>query len=207
MRFNPNLYANGKVCLSILGTWAGPSWAPIHTLGSILLSIQSLMNDKPMHNEPGYENSTNLNDVKNYNNCIKHETIRIGVIEMLNGSDMSKALPEALADVIKGLFVSFYDGYVITCQQQLQLLQPQMANNNSAADDSNSAETKATAPKESIKMIDPFGDRRGVFRYDELLVRLEKLNKQLDEDYVETEEDEATRKAMEDCAKLSNENI
>ena len=26
--FNPNLYANGKVCLSILGTWAGPSWSP-----------------------------------------------------------------------------------------------------------------------------------------------------------------------------------
>ena len=26
VRFNPNLYANGKVCLSILGTWSGPSW-------------------------------------------------------------------------------------------------------------------------------------------------------------------------------------
>jgi ubiquitin-protein ligase len=26
VRFNPNLYANGKVCLSILGTWSGPGW-------------------------------------------------------------------------------------------------------------------------------------------------------------------------------------
>jgi ubiquitin-protein ligase len=25
-RFNPNLYADGKVCLSLLGTWAGPGW-------------------------------------------------------------------------------------------------------------------------------------------------------------------------------------
>ena len=24
VRFNPNLYRNGKVCLSILGTWSGP---------------------------------------------------------------------------------------------------------------------------------------------------------------------------------------
>jgi hypothetical protein len=28
VRFNPNLYNCGKVCLSLLGTWAGPSWQP-----------------------------------------------------------------------------------------------------------------------------------------------------------------------------------
>ena len=28
VRFNPNLYANGKVCLSLLGTWSGPGWKP-----------------------------------------------------------------------------------------------------------------------------------------------------------------------------------
>jgi hypothetical protein len=28
VRFNPNLYINGKVCLSLLGTWSGPSWNP-----------------------------------------------------------------------------------------------------------------------------------------------------------------------------------
>lgn len=27
-RFNPNLYNCGKVCLSLLGTWSGPSWDP-----------------------------------------------------------------------------------------------------------------------------------------------------------------------------------
>merc|ERR1719502_817060 len=26
VRFNPNLYADGKVCLSLLGTWRGPGW-------------------------------------------------------------------------------------------------------------------------------------------------------------------------------------
>ncbi|KAH8075216.1 hypothetical protein JL721_1212 [Aureococcus anophagefferens] len=53
--FNPNLYANGKVCLSILGTWAGPSWSPTQSLASVLLSIQSLMHDRPYVNEPGRE--------------------------------------------------------------------------------------------------------------------------------------------------------
>lgn len=26
IRFNPNLYNTGKVCLSLLGTWSGPGW-------------------------------------------------------------------------------------------------------------------------------------------------------------------------------------
>lgn len=40
VRFNPNLYRNGKVCLSILGTWSGPSWSPAQSLCSVLVSIQ-----------------------------------------------------------------------------------------------------------------------------------------------------------------------
>ena len=28
VRFNPNLYADGKVCLSLLGTYDGPRWMP-----------------------------------------------------------------------------------------------------------------------------------------------------------------------------------
>lgn len=31
-RVHPNLYPGGKICLSILGTWRGPSWEPSFTL-------------------------------------------------------------------------------------------------------------------------------------------------------------------------------
>lgn len=73
VRFNPNMYHSGKICLSILGyvlilsvfnnkqfmfycfrTWDGPSWSPSQHLSSLLVSIQSLMNDNPYFNEPGY---------------------------------------------------------------------------------------------------------------------------------------------------------
>lgn len=56
-RFNPNLYAEGKVCLSLLGTWSGPGWDPaISTLSQVLVSIQSaILVDKPYYNEPSYE--------------------------------------------------------------------------------------------------------------------------------------------------------
>lgn len=32
IRFNPNLYTDGRVCLSLLGTWDGPSWKPSSTV-------------------------------------------------------------------------------------------------------------------------------------------------------------------------------
>nr|XP_015217761.1 PREDICTED: ubiquitin-conjugating enzyme E2 Z [Lepisosteus oculatus] len=34
VRFNPNFYRNGKVCLSILGTWTGPAWSPAQSISS-----------------------------------------------------------------------------------------------------------------------------------------------------------------------------
>ena len=55
VRFNPNLYQCGKVCLSILGTWSGPSWKPIMNIRLVLTSIRSLLGEYPIQNEPGYE--------------------------------------------------------------------------------------------------------------------------------------------------------
>ena len=56
VRFNPNLYANGKVCLSILGTWAGPGWkSDQSSLYQVLVSIQTLvMHNDIYFNEPGW---------------------------------------------------------------------------------------------------------------------------------------------------------
>uniref|UniRef100_A0A0G4HYP7 Ubiquitin-conjugating enzyme E2 Z n=1 Tax=Chromera velia CCMP2878 TaxID=1169474 RepID=A0A0G4HYP7_9ALVE len=84
VRFNPNLYANGKVCLSILNTWSGPAWTAVQTVGSVLLSIQSLMNSKPLHNEPGFENEErHPGDAERYNEIIRHETLRVAVCGMV----------------------------------------------------------------------------------------------------------------------------
>ncbi|GMY27933.1 isoform 2 of probable ubiquitin-conjugating enzyme e2 24 [Fagus crenata] len=59
LRLNPNLYANGRVCLSLLNTWTGTKsekWNPDEsTVLQILLSIQGLvLNEKPYFNEPGH---------------------------------------------------------------------------------------------------------------------------------------------------------
>jgi len=35
------------------------------------MSIQSLMNERPYHNEPGFEVPRGPRDVENYNDCIR----------------------------------------------------------------------------------------------------------------------------------------
>ena len=92
VRFNPNLYSNGKVCLSLLGTWQGEkgeSWIPeISSFFQVLISIQSLiLVDDPYFNEPGYEKTMNTVDGKKhsslYNDNIRYETVRVAMIGML----------------------------------------------------------------------------------------------------------------------------
>jgi len=57
-RLHPNLYVAGKVCLSILGTYSGPSWASTLNIGSVFKSILSLLDKNPITNEPGWEKYT-----------------------------------------------------------------------------------------------------------------------------------------------------
>lgn len=59
LRLNPNLYANGWVCLSLLNTWVGrkkEKWDPSQsTILQVLVSLQGLvLNEKPYFNEPGH---------------------------------------------------------------------------------------------------------------------------------------------------------
>ncbi|EFJ18375.1 ubiquitin-conjugating enzyme 25, E2-like protein [Selaginella moellendorffii] len=68
VRFNPNLYHCGKVCLSLLGTWTGPSWQPgSSTLLQLLVSLQSLVFvSEPYYNEPGWEKSRPKDGSRHY---------------------------------------------------------------------------------------------------------------------------------------------
>jgi len=75
-RFHPNLYVGGKVCLSILGTWSGPSWAAVMTISTVLSSIQSLLEANPIVNEPGWE-KFNLDNprAKDYSEYVQHALV------------------------------------------------------------------------------------------------------------------------------------
>ncbi|KAK4477239.1 hypothetical protein RD792_016453 [Penstemon davidsonii] len=59
-RINPNLYEEGKVCLSLLNTWTGRGnevWDPsTSSILQVLVSLQGLvLNSRPYFNEAGYD--------------------------------------------------------------------------------------------------------------------------------------------------------
>jgi ubiquitin-protein ligase len=83
-RFHPNLYVEGKVCLSILGTWSGPKWSAVMSISTVLSSIQSLLEANPIVNEPGYEKLT-LNDprAKAYAELVQARLVELSVHDLL----------------------------------------------------------------------------------------------------------------------------
>lgn len=83
-RANPNLYASGKVCLSLLGTWAGPGWnAGRSNISEVILAIQAqILNEHPLRNEPGLETASD-NNVDLYNAILRIYTIKIAMIDVL----------------------------------------------------------------------------------------------------------------------------
>jgi ubiquitin-protein ligase len=113
IRFNPNLYTCGKVCLSIINTWSGPGWTSCLTLNSVLLSIQSLLNEIPLRNEPGFEKELidGDNSVK-YNRIIEYYNIKVAVLRML---DTPPQLFECFRDIMAKYYMEnivFYEEYI-----------------------------------------------------------------------------------------------
>ncbi|XP_018647595.1 putative inhibitor of apoptosis (iap) domain family member [Schistosoma mansoni] len=108
-RFNPNLYEDGKVCLSVLNTWHGSSeerWNPqTSSLLQVLVSIQSLIFVRePYFNEPGFEctmgTPRGIIVSYKYNACIRVATVRWAMINQL------KHLPIGFEEVILKHFLN-----------------------------------------------------------------------------------------------------
>jgi ubiquitin-protein ligase len=55
-RVHPNLYQDGKVCLSILNTWATNEWSPLLTIEKVFITIRALLDNHPIVHEPAYKN-------------------------------------------------------------------------------------------------------------------------------------------------------
>ncbi|RPD64686.1 hypothetical protein L226DRAFT_497961 [Lentinus tigrinus ALCF2SS1-7] len=102
VRFNPNLYNNGKVCLSLLGTWPGrpeEQWSPKSTLLQVLVSIQSMiLIELPYFNEPGYGKANPSNRAsQEYNKNIRAQTTRWAIVEWLKDEHKDGVWGEVIA--------------------------------------------------------------------------------------------------------------
>ncbi|KAF2132635.1 UBC-like protein [Dothidotthia symphoricarpi CBS 119687] len=191
-RFNPNIYAGGKVCLSILGTWRGErgeEWSSAQGLESILISIQSLMSTNPYENEPGFEDANSEYDKKNqqhYVAKIRHESLRISVVERLEGylgidrerpgvtvynaeedyqSSRDDAPFEPFKDLCKRRFLWYYPSYL-------------------ARVDEAAAKSKDGTAFEKMPFEGPGNQMEGTFQYANLRQRLVKIFDRLNQEVV-----------------------
>ncbi|XP_077564974.1 ubiquitin-conjugating enzyme E2 Z-like [Haemaphysalis longicornis] len=118
--FHPHLYANGKICLSILGTWMGPAWSAAQSIATVLMSIQSLMSETPYANRPGYLNQGNSSPSKRYV-FVQHETIRVAVCGTVESCLMEACpLPPTLREAVLRLFLDYYDTYENVVRSNLE---------------------------------------------------------------------------------------
>ena len=113
VRFNPNLYVCGKVCLSMLNTWAGPGWVPTNTISNVLVAIQALvLNEEPLRNEPGFEYA-NDSVIEKYSDIIRYSNIKIAIIEMIKNPPQEFIF---FKDKMIELFfknIDFYKNYIL----------------------------------------------------------------------------------------------
>ncbi|KPM39473.1 hypothetical protein AK830_g7083 [Neonectria ditissima] len=129
-------------------TWRGErgeEWSSAQGLESILLSIQSLLSTNPYENEPGFEDANEQSDKRaqqDYVQKIRHETLRISVIQRLEGYlglspdgyqhppgtrepdeiddddiDESSVPFEPFKDLCKRRFLWYYESYLAAIQK------------------------------------------------------------------------------------------
>ena len=162
-RFNPNLYRNGKVCLSILNTWAGEQWSSCQTLTSILLTLCTILNESPLLNEPGMLKTDA--DFKPYQEAIIYNNINFAVCNYLIQLDDNVESCKIFNHIIISSFLSKY-------QEILNIVE----------------EKCKEFPVEIINFVSIYSMKTCI-NYNYLKNKLIDIKKQVDNNYTEKEEE------------------
>ncbi|CAE8660918.1 unnamed protein product, partial [Polarella glacialis] len=118
-RLNPNLYVDGKVCLSLLGTWSGPSWDPQRsTLLQVLVSLQGLvLVEEPYFNEPGHECDAGTTHGKEASLLYNEHARLLALRAALN---VAQRPPVGFEEIVAQFFKRFGPKLVESCEEVLQ---------------------------------------------------------------------------------------
>jgi ubiquitin-conjugating enzyme E2 Z len=95
VRFNPNLYTCGKVCVSLLNTWRGDQWTSCQSISTVLLTLCTLLCKDPLLNEPGVNKGHH--DMISYDEIIQYSNIDIAVCDIIEKKN--------------GVFMPFFENF------------------------------------------------------------------------------------------------
>lgn len=117
IRFNPNLYCCGKVCLSILNTWRGEQWTSCQSISTVLLTICSILSNYPLLNEPGV-NMDNP-DIHTYNDIIEYSNLNIAICDIvLKKHGVYNPFFDIFYHHVKEKFYEKYDKFMALAQKR-----------------------------------------------------------------------------------------
>ena len=108
-RMHPKFCAEGKECLSFLGTCPGVDWSPVYKLRTLLLQVQALMCDNPFKFEPVYWDKQWMEaHSEDYVEMVKYEVINVYIYSLWNFFELSSdviVMPHACAHVNRKSFL------------------------------------------------------------------------------------------------------
>lgn len=117
VRFNPNLYKCGKVCVSLLNTWRGEQWTSCQSISTVLLTLCTLLCKDPLLNEPGVSKSHI--DMKNYTDIIEYSNINVAICDVISKKpDVYKNFFDNFTHFIKENFLKNYDKILSFCEKK-----------------------------------------------------------------------------------------
>ena len=118
IRFNPNLYKCGKVCISLLNTWKGEQWTSCQTISTILLTLCTLLCKNPLLNEPGVDK--NNIDFNNYTSIIEYANIDVAICDIINKKQgVYLDFFDLFYSIIKENYLKNYDKLLLFLEKKL----------------------------------------------------------------------------------------
>lgn len=105
IRQSPNLYEDGKVCLSVIGTWGESTYKSTMGFHQIIMSIVgSVMKENALDCEPPYDYSRStadkLNNCRNYDDIVKYANFRYNVYEMYDTPPVPAEIVPLIREII-----------------------------------------------------------------------------------------------------------
>lgn len=82
IRFNPNLYTCGKVCISLLNTWKGDQWTSCQSISSVLLTLCTLLCKNPLLNEPKMD--IHSPELHKYTAIVEYSNLNIAICSIVS---------------------------------------------------------------------------------------------------------------------------
>jgi ubiquitin-protein ligase len=117
-RFHPNLYENGKVCLSVLNTWNGEQWTSCQNISSVLLYLCSILSHQALLYEPGVIRTDPKVDI--FEKIVQYSNVNGAICSIING-DIYKPFFDKFITPILENFNDNYEYIVGFCNEQLAL--------------------------------------------------------------------------------------